>query len=239
MKRLAVVTGGTRGIGKGIAIALKEAGCDVAVTYQNGHDAAEALKKETGIQTFSWDVSDFAQCLDGVKRVEDVFGRTIDILVNNAGITRDGMMHKMTFEMWDAVIRTNLYSVFNMSRAVISQMRDKGYGRIVSISSVNGIKGQIGQTNYSAAKAGIIGFSKSLAQESAAKGITVNVVAPGYVDTDMTLDIREDIRAKITENIPVKRFAQVSEIASAVLFLVNEPFITGATINVNGGQYMA
>lgn len=239
MKKLAVVTGGTRGIGKAIALALKNSDFEVAVVYRNGVEQAKVLE-EMGINTFSWDVSDYDQCQEGVEKIREKFGADVSVLVNNAGITRDKMMHKMDFQEWSAVINTNLNSVFNMSHAVISKMRDNGYGRIVNISSVNGLKGQVGQVNYSAAKAGIIGFTKALAQESAAKGITVNAIAPGYIDTDMTLAIREDIREQITKTIPVGRFGKVEEIANTVLFLVgeNSSFITGATICVNGGQYL-
>lgn len=239
MNKLAVVTGGTRGIGKAIALALKNSGFDVAVVYHNGVEQAKILE-EIGISTFSFDVSDFEQCQNGIEKIREKFGTDVSVLVNNAGITKDKMMHKMDFQDWTAVINTNLNSVFNMSHAVISKMRDNGYGRIVNISSVNGLKGQVGQVNYSAAKAGIIGFTKALAQESAAKGITVNAIAPGYIDTDMTLAIREDIREQITKTIPVGRFGKVEEIANTVLFLVgeNSSFITGATICVNGGQYL-
>lgn len=239
MKKLAVVTGGTRGIGRAIALTLKNSGFEVAVVYRNGVEQAKILE-EMGISTFSWDVSNYDQCQDGTEKIRKRFGTDVSVLVNNAGITIDKMMHKMDFQEWSAVINTNLNSVFNMSHAVISKMRDNGYGRIVNISSVNGLKGQVGQVNYSAAKAGIIGFTKALAQESAAKGITVNAIAPGYIDTDMTLAIREDIREQITKTIPVGRFGKVEEIANTVLFLVgeNSSFITGATICVNGGQYL-
>lgn len=239
MKRLALVTGGVRGIGRDISIALKNAGFDVAATYCRNKEEADAFGSKFGIKTFAWDVSDFDACKNGVSQVKECFNTDISILVNNAGITSDRMMHKMEFQAWDSVIKTNLYSVFNMCRAVISDMRNNGYGRIVNISSVNGLKGQVGQTNYSAAKAGIIGFSKALALESADKGITVNAIAPGYVDTQMTKAIKEEIRRKITETIPVKRFAKTEEIADAVLFLINQPYVTGETLNINGGQYMS
>lgn len=239
MNKLALVTGGARGIGREISIALKNAGYDVAATYCRNKEEADAFTAEFGVQTFAWDVSDFDQCKNGIKTVEEHFGRSVDILVNNAGITADRMMHKMDVDFWSRVIRTNLDSVYNMCHAVITQMRANGYGRIINISSVNGLKGQVGQANYSSAKAGIIGFTKALALESADKGITVNAIAPGYVETQMTSVISEEIRKKIIETIPMKRFAQPSEIADVVLFLVKQSFITGETININGGQYMA
>lgn len=239
MKKVAVVTGGTRGIGKAIAIALKEANFDVAVVYQSNHEAAKKLE-DMGINVFSWDVSDFKQCENGIERIQETLNRDVSILVNNAGITRDKMMHKMTFQEWSDVIHTNLDSVFNMTHAVIGKMRENGYGRIINISSVNGLKGQLGQVNYSAAKAGILGFTKALAQETASKGITVNAIAPGYIDTDMTIAIKKEIRDQIIQTIPVGRFGKVEEVANTVLFLVSEnsSFITGATISINGGQYL-
>lgn len=240
MKKLALVTGGTRGIGRGISIALKQAGYEVAANYNSDTKTAEQFHEETGIPVFSWNVADYEACAKGVEKVCNQFGRSIDILVNNAGITRDSMLHKMDVDFWDKVISTNLSSVFYMTRLVIPAMRDKKFGRIINISSVNGLKGQIGQTNYSAAKAGIIGFTKSLALESANKGITVNAIAPGYIATDMTNAIRDDIKEKITETIPMKRFGNVEEISNAVLFLADEKssFITGVTLSVNGGQYL-
>lgn len=240
MERLAIVTGGTRGIGAGICKALQDAGYVVAANYNHGSDVAQKFYSETGIKVFSWDVSDYNSCEKGIKEVCETFDMPVDILVNNAGITRDAMFHKMTLEAWNEVIQTNLCSVFNMCRNVIPSMRERQYGRIINISSINGLKGQVGQSNYSAAKAGIIGFSKALALESANKGITVNVVAPGYTTTEMTGAIREDIREKIASTIPVGRFGTVDEIASAVVFLADEKssFITGATISVNGGQYL-
>lgn len=240
MERLAIVTGGTRGIGAGICKALQAAGYVVAANYNRGDDTAQKFYSETGINVFSWDVSDYASCETGINEVCKKFDMPIDVLVNNAGITKDGMLHKMPVESWRRVISTNLDSVFNMCRLIVPGMRERKYGRIINISSVNGLKGQIGQVNYSAAKAGIIGFSKALALESANKGITVNVVAPGYIATEMTKAIREDIREQIVMTIPVGRFGTVDEIASAVVFLADEKssFITGSTFSVNGGQYL-
>lgn len=239
MKKIALVTGGTRGIGGGISKALRENGYLVAANYHKDHEAAEKYHKETGIPVFSWDVSDYESCQKGVEKVYEELGGTIDVLVNNAGITRDSMLHKMDPSAWNIVIATNLTSVFNMCRVVIPTMRDRKFGRIINISSVNGVKGQVGQANYSAAKAGILGFTKALAQESANKGITVNAIAPGYISTDMTDVIRDDIKEKIIAGIPVGRFGTVDEIANAVLFLANDKssFVTGITLNINGGQY--
>jgi acetoacetyl-CoA reductase len=237
--RVALVTGGIRGIGAGIATMLKEKGYRVAVNYHGHDDQAKAFNAKTGIPIYKWDVSDFDACQNGIAQVATQIG-PVEVLVNNAGITRDGVMHKMDKTMWDDVIRVNLNSVFYMSRAVIENMRAKGFGRIVNISSINGLAGQFGQTNYSAAKAGIIGFSKALAQESATKGITVNVVAPGYTDTEMVRAIQPEIVKKIVEKIPVGRLGQVEEIARAVCFLAGDAagYMTGATLNINGGQYM-
>lgn len=239
MKKIALVTGGTRGIGAGISKALRENGYLVAANYHKDHEAAEKYHNETGIPVFSWDVSDYESCQKGVEKVYEELGGTIDVLVNNAGITRDSMLHKMDPTAWNIVIATNLTSVFNMCRLVVPTMRDKKFGRIINISSVNGVKGQVGQANYSAAKAGILGFTKALAQESANKGITVNAIAPGYISTDMTEVIRDDIKEKIIAGIPMGRFGTVEEIANAVLFLANDKssFVTGITLNVNGGQY--
>lgn len=240
MKKIALVTGGTRGIGAGVSKALKAAGYLVAANYNSGAETAQKFSQETGIAVFSWDVSNYEACEKGVKEVTEALGGTIDVLVNNAGITRDGMLHKMDPSAWEKVISTNLNSVFNMCRVVIPSMREKNFGRIINMSSVNGLKGQLGQTNYAAAKAGILGFTKSLALESASKRITVNAIAPGYISTDMTDAIRDDIKAQITAGIPVGRFGKVEEIAHAVLFLADEKasYITGATLNVNGGQYL-
>lgn len=237
--RVALVTGGTRGIGKSIAIDLKKAGCKVAVSYHGNDEAALAFKKETGIHVFRFDVSDFEQCQHGVRSIENDVG-PIDILVNNAGITRDGFMHKMGEESWDAVMDTNLKSCFNMARAVIEGMRARSFGRIISISSINGQTGQMGQTNYAAAKAGVFGFTKSLARECANKGITVNAVAPGYINTDMMHTIPADVMKGIIAKIPVGRLGEAKEIARAVCFLADDEsgFITGETLSVNGGQHM-
>ena len=240
MSRVAVVSGGSRGIGAAISKALKASGYTVAATYAGNDEAAGKFKDETGIAVFKWDVSDYQSCADGLKKVEDELG-PIDILVNNAGITKDAPFHKMTPDKWYAVINTNLNSLFNMTRPVIDGMRSRGFGRIINISSINGQKGQFGQTNYAAAKAGDIGFTKALAQESAGKGITVNVVAPGYVATEMVLAVpKEILDTKVLPQIPVGRLGEPDEIARCVLFLVSEEagFITGSTLSVNGGQYM-
>lgn len=240
MRKIALVTGGTRGIGRGISIALHKAGYKVAANYNKDSKTAEQFHDETGIPVFSWDVSNYEACEKGISEVCEKMGGSIDVLVNNAGITKDSMLHKMDIYAWDKVINTNLNSVFYMTRLVIPSMREKNFGRIINISSVNGLKGQVGQTNYSAAKAGIIGFTKSLALESANKGITVNAIAPGYIATDMTNAIRDDIREKITATIPMKRFGNVEEISNAVLFFADEKssFVTGVTLSVNGGQYL-
>jgi len=241
MAGVALVTGGTRGIGAAISVALKEAGYQVAASYGGNDDAAAAFKKETGIAVYKWDVGDFEACKAGVAQVEADLG-PVEVLVNNAGITRDGMLHKMTPENWRAVITTNLDSVFNMTRNVIEGMRGRGYGRVISISSINGQKGQMGQSNYSAAKAGLIGFTKAVAQENAFKGITVNAVAPGYVGTEMVRAVPEEVlKTKILPLIPAGRLAEPEEIARCVVFLASKDagFITGSTLSVNGGQYMA
>lgn len=240
-ERVALVTGGTRGIGAAISKGLKEAGYKVAANYGGNDDAAQAFKAETGIPVFKFDVGDAAACEAGIRAAEAELG-PIDVLVNNAGITRDGMFHKMTFEQWQAVIRTNLDSMFTCTRPLIDGMRSRGFGRIILISSINGQKGQMGQTNYSAAKAGVIGFAKALAQENANKGITVNVIAPGYIGTEMVKAIPEEVlKAKILPHIPVGRLGEAEEIARAVEFLAGEQagFITGSTLTINGGQYFA
>lgn len=240
MARVALVTGGTRGIGHAISVALKAAGYKVAANYGGNDEAAQAFQKETGIPVFKFDVGDFKQCADAVKKIEAEVG-PIDILVNNAGITRDATLHKMTPEQWSAVIRTNLDSVFNMTRNVIDGMRARNFGRIVSIGSINGQKGQFGQANYSAAKAGLIGFTKAVAQENAAKGITVNAIAPGYIGTEMVKAVPEEVlKTKILPHIPVGRLGEPEEIAAAVVFLAADTsgFVTGSTLTVNGGQYM-
>jgi len=241
MARVAVVTGGTRGIGHAISIALKNKGCRVAATYGGNDAAARQFQAESGIPVYKWDVADYAACQDGVTRITRELG-PIDILVNNAGITKDAMLHRMTKENWDAVLRTNLDSAFNMTRLVIDGMRSRGFGRIVSISSINGRKGQMGQANYSAAKAGLLGFTKAVAQESAARGITVNVIAPGYINTEMVQAVpKEVLDTKIIPLIPVGRLGTAEEIARCVAFLVADDagFITGACLDANGGQYMA
>ncbi|MBI1273477.1 MAG: acetoacetyl-CoA reductase [Alphaproteobacteria bacterium] len=240
MTRTAIVTGGTRGIGEAIAVALKAAGCNVAATYHGNDEAAKAMSDKTGIATCKFDVADFAACAEGVRKIEADLG-PVDILVNNAGITRDSFLHKMEPEQWHAVLETNLTSLFNMSRNVIEGMRARKWGRIINISSINGQSGQIGQTNYSAAKAGVIGFTKALALEGAPKGITVNAIAPGYVDTDMVRAVPFNVLEAIVARIPVKRLGNTDEIAKAVLFLVSEEaaFMTGSTLTINGGMYMS
>ncbi|UOK69286.1 acetoacetyl-CoA reductase [Ancylobacter polymorphus] len=240
MARVALVTGGTRGIGAAICEALKAAGYTVAANYAGNDAAAAAFTEKTGIPAFKWDVSDFAACQAGIAEVTEKVG-PIDVLVNNAGITRDGMLHKMSPENWHAVINTNLTSVFNMCRNVIDGMRDRNYGRIVNISSINGQKGQMGQTNYSAAKAGEIGFTKALAQEVARKGITVNAICPGYIATEMVMAVPPDVLAKIVANIPVGRLGEAEEIARCVVFLAADEagFITGSTLSANGGQLLS
>jgi acetoacetyl-CoA reductase len=241
MGRVAIVTGGTRGIGAAIAQALKAAGHSVAANFAGNEEAAARFKAETGIATYKWDVGDFDACAAGVAAVEKDLG-PVEILVNNAGITRDGFLHKMTREQWSAVIRTNLDSLFNMTRPVIEGMRNRGFGRVIVISSINGQKGQIGQTNYSAAKAGDIGFVKALALEGAAKGITANVIAPGYIGTEMVRAIDADIlKTKILPQIPVGRLGTPEEIARAAVYLASDEasFITGSTLSINGGQFMA
>jgi acetoacetyl-CoA reductase len=240
MARVALVTGGSRGIGAAISRALKAAGCKVAASYAGNDEAANAFRSETGIPVFKWDVSNYEACAAGIKSVEADLG-PIDILVNNAGITKDAMFHKMTAEMWSAVINTNLNSLFNMTQPIWGGMRDRGFGRVICISSVNGQKGQLGQANYSAAKAGEVGFVKALAQEGAAKGVTVNAICPGYIGTDMVRAIAQDVLDKrIIPQIPVGRLGEPEEIARAVVFLASDDagFITGATLSINGGQYM-
>jgi acetoacetyl-CoA reductase len=239
MARVAVVTGGTRGIGKAIAVALKNAGYKVAANYGSDDAAAEQCQNETGIPVFKFNVSDFESCKEGIAAIEAQLG-PVEVLVNNAGITRDTTMHRMSFEQWNAVIQTNLSSCFNMSKAVIDGMRDRHFGRIVNVGSINGQAGQYGQVNYAAAKSGIHGFTKALAQEGASRGITVNAVAPGYVDTDMVRAVPADVLEKIIARIPVGRLGKAEDIARTVLFLVADDadFITGSTLSVNGGQHM-
>jgi len=239
MSRVALVTGGTRGIGAAIGSALKAAGYRVAVSYAGNEEAANKFKNETGIPVFKWDVSSFESCSDGVKKVEAEVG-PIDVLVNNAGITRDGMFHKMTADQWHSVINTNLNSLFYMCRPVIEGMRERNFGRIVNISSINGQKGQMGQSNYSAAKAGELGFTKALAQENAKKGVTVNAICPGYIGTEMVRAVPKEVLEKtILPQIPLGRLGEPEEIARCVVFLAADEsgFITGSTLTVNGGQY--
>jgi acetoacetyl-CoA reductase len=241
MARVALVTGGTRGIGGAISKALKASGYKVAASYAGTDAAAEKFKTETGIPVFKWDVASFEACADGVSKVEAELG-SVDVLVNNAGITRDGAFHKMTLEQWSAVINTNLGSLFNMTRPVIEGMRARKFGRVINISSINGQKGQFGQVNYSAAKAGDIGFTKALALENAKTGITVNVICPGYINTEMVQAVPRDVVEKsILPHIPVTRLGEPDEIARAVVFLASDDagFITGSTLSVNGGQYLA
>ncbi len=239
MSHTAIVTGGTRGIGAAISVALSEEGHKVAATYAGNDQAAEAFKAQTGISVYRFDVADFDQCADSVSRIEADLG-PVGILVNNAGITRDGTLHRMDFEQWNAVLQTNLSSCYNMCRNVIEGMRERGFGRIVNIGSVNGQAGQYGQVNYAAAKSGIHGFTKALALEGAAKGVTVNAIAPGYVDTDMVRAVPEKVLEKIISTIPVGRLGYASDIARAVQFLVADDatFITGSTLSINGGQHM-
>jgi acetoacetyl-CoA reductase len=241
MGRVALVTGGTRGIGGAASKALQDAGYKVAANYAGNDEAAGKFKAETGIAAFKWDVSSFDACAAGIKAVEAALG-PVEVLVNNAGITRDAMLHKMTLDQWRAVIDTNLNSLFNMCRPVIEGMRERNFGRIINISSINGQKGQMGQANYSAAKAGDIGFTKALAQENAKKGITVNAICPGYVATDMVKAVPKEVLEKnVLPQIPVGRLGEPEEIARCVVFLASDEagFITGSTLTVNGAQYLA
>ncbi len=239
MGKVAIVTGGTRGIGAAISKELIDKGFKVAASYGGNAEAAAAFERETGASTYQWDVGDFEACQEGVRQVEADLG-PVSVLVNNAGITRDGTMHKMTPERWQEVIQTNLSSCFNMCRAVIEGMRERRYGRIVNIGSVNGQAGQYGQVNYAAAKSGIHGFTKALAQEGAAVGVTVNAIAPGYIATSMVEAVPEKVLEKIIARIPVGRLGRPEEIARGVSFLVAEDagFITGSTLSINGGQHM-
>lgn len=238
-KKIALVTGGTRGIGEAIAVELKKAGYTAIANYANDDERAREFTERTGIPAYKFDVSDFEACKTGVQKIVSDIG-PVSVLVNNAGITRDRTMHRMSPEFWKEVIETNLCSCFNLSRCVIENMREAGFGRIVNISSVNGQAGQYGQVNYAAAKAGIHGFTKALARESASHGITVNVIAPGYVDTDMVRNVPSDILEKIIATIPVGRLGTAHDIARSVLFLVSDDggFITGSTLSINGGQHM-
>lgn len=239
MGRIALVTGGTRGIGEAISLALKQAGYTVVANYSGNEEAAKDFHKKTGIPTYRFDVGNFEDCQAAIRKIESEVG-PIEILVNNAGITRDATLHKMTFEQWNAVVQTNLASCFNTCRAVIDGMRERNYGRIVNIGSINGQAGQYGQVNYAAAKSGIHGFTKALAQEGATKGITVNAIAPGYIATEMVRAVPAHILEKIVAKIPVGRLGQASEIARGVVFLASDDagFITGSTLSINGGQHM-
>mgnify|MGYP006114005185 FL=1 len=240
MSRIALVTGGTRGIGAAISTALKAEGYTVAATYAGNDEKAAAFTSETSIKTYKWDVSDYDACVSGIAAVEADLG-PVDILVNNAGITRDAPFHKMTRDQWTDVMRTNLDGVFNMTHPLWNGMRERKFGRVVNISSINGQKGQFAQANYSAAKAGDIGFTKALAQEGARAGITVNAICPGYIATEMVLAVPEKVRDSIVAQIPAGRLGEASEIARCVVFLASDDagFITGATLTANGGQYMA
>src|SRR6476646_777753 len=239
MARVALVTGGTRGIGASICKTLKEAGYQVAANYAGNETAAAKFKADTGIPVYKWDVSSFEACAEGVKAVAADLGH-VEVLVNNAGITRDATLHRMKPEQWTEVINTNLNSLFNMCRQVIEGMRERKFGRIINVSSINGQKGQIGQTNYSAAKAGEIGFTKALALENARSGITVNCIAPGYIDTEMVQAVPEKVLEGIIGQIPVGRLGRGDEIADMVAFLAGERagYVTGTTLSLNGGQYM-
>ena len=239
MARVALVTGGSRGIGAAISIALKDAGYSVAANFAGNEEAAAKFNDETGIPVYKWSVAEYAECEAGIAKVEADLG-PIEVLVNNAGITRDGMFHKMTLDQWKAVIDTNLSGLFNMTRPVWEGMRERGFGRIINISSINGQKGQMGQANYSAAKAGDIGFTKALAQEGARKGITVNAICPGYIGTEMVRAVPEEVLNKsILPLIPVSRLGEPEEIARCVVFLASDDsgFITGSTISANGAQF--
>jgi acetoacetyl-CoA reductase len=239
MSRIALVTGGTRGIGEAICLALKDAGFTVVATYAGNDDAAKQFTADTGIASHKFDVGNYDECQAAVAKIESEVG-PVEVLINNAGITRDGTMHKMSFEQWNQVIQTNLTSCFNMCHAVLDGMRERGFGRIVNIGSINGQAGQYGQVNYAAAKSGIHGFTKALAQEGAAKGITVNAIAPGYIATEMVRAVPENVLEKIVARIPIGRLGEASEIARGVVFLTADDagFITGSTLSINGGQHM-
>ncbi len=240
MTRLAVVTGGTRGIGRAISERLKADGYTVAANYAGNDERAKAFSEEAGIPVFKFDVSDHDACKAGIEKIVSELGQEVDVLVNNAGITRDGTMHRMSPKAWQEVIDTNLGGCFNMCSCVIDGMRSRSFGRIVNVGSINGQAGQYGQVNYAAAKSGIHGFTKALAQEGAGKGITVNAIAPGYVDTDMVRAVPDEVLQKIIARIPVGRLGKAEDIARAVAFLVADDagFITGSTMSVNGGQHM-
>ncbi len=239
MGRVAIVTGGTRGIGRAVSTALHEAGYRVAATYAGNDEAARAFHAETGVSTTKFDVADFSACQAGIAKIVADLG-PVEVLVNNAGITRDATLHRMAPEQWSAVIETNLTSCYNMCRCVIDAMRQRGFGRIVNIASINGQSGQIGQTNYAAAKAGMQGFTRALALEGAARGITVNAIAPGYINTEMVQAVPAPVLEKIVARIPVGRLGEAAEIARGVLFLVADEagFVTGSTLSINGGQHM-
>ena len=239
MSRVALVTGGSRGIGAAISVALKNAGYTVAANYAGNDEAAAKFTAETGIKTYKWSVADYDACVAGIAKVEADLG-PVDVLVNNAGITRDAPFHKMTREQWKEVMDTNLSGLFNMTHPLWPGMRDRKFGRVISISSINGQKGQFGQANYSAAKAGDIGFTKALAQEGARAGITVNVICPGYIATEMVMAVPEKVRESIIATIPVGRLGEPEDIARCVVFLASDEagFITGSTITANGGQYL-
>ena len=238
MGRVALVTGGTRGIGAAVSQALKQAGYNVAASYGGNDAVAKAFSDATKIPAFKWDVGDYAACEQGIVNVQNEVG-PIEVLVNNAGISRDAMLQKMTHEQWEQVIRTNLDSLFNMTRPIINAMRERGFGRIINISSINGQKGQLGLTNYCSAKAGVIGFTRALALESARKGITVNAIAPGYVKTDLLAGVSEEVMKSIVAQIPVGRLGEAEEVARCVVFLAAEEsaWITGSTLTINGGQF--
>ena len=240
MPRTALVTGGSRGIGAAISVALKEAGYQVAANYAGNDEAAAKFTAETGIKTYKWSVADYDACAAGIAKVEAEFG-PIDVLVNNAGITRDAPFHKMSREQWNDVINTNLNGVFNMTHPVWPGMRERKFGRVITISSINGQKGQFGQANYSASKAGDLGFTKALAQEGARFGVTVNAICPGYIATDMVMAVPEKVRESIIAQIPVGRLGEAAEIARCVVFLASDDagFITGSTISANGGQFFS
>ena len=239
MARVAIVTGGTRGIGEAISIALKDMGMKVAATYAGNDERAREFSERTGIHAYKWDVADHDACQEGVRKIEAELG-PVDVLVNNAGITRDTTMKRMDHQKWQDVMDTNLGGCFNMAKAVFEGMVDRKYGRIVNIGSINGQAGQYGQVNYAAAKSGIHGFTKALAQEGARAGVTVNAIAPGYIDTDMVAAVPPEVLGKIVAKIPVNRLGKAEEIARGVAFLVDENggFITGSTLSINGGQHM-
>jgi len=240
MEKIAIVTGGTRGIGAAISSALQGRGYQVAANYAENHARAAEFSNNTGIPSYQFDVSSYKACMEGVRNIEEELGGTAEILINNAGITRDSTLHKMEPMEWQAVVDTNLGSCFNMCRCVIEGMRKHGFGRIVNVGSINGQAGQYGQVNYAAAKSGIHGFTKALAQEGAGKNVTINAIAPGYIDTEMVRDMPEKVLDKVISKIPVGRLGRAEDIARAVVFLVAEEagFITGSTLSINGGQHM-